>query len=86
MIRIGLLTVLASLLGGCKNLHVMSHVPLSTLSRLSALPLTDIDPELLRVGARLPAALLPRPQGVKVKIDLTRNQGRPPSRISCSNR
>jgi hypothetical protein len=77
MIRTGLFTALALLLGGCTSLHVMRHVPLTTLSRLSTLTLQDIEPELLRVGARLPKALWPRPQGVKVQIDLTRNAGRP---------
>ena len=50
-------------------MQAISHVPLATMSRLASLTLADIDPEQLRVAARLPAALEPRPQGVKVRID-----------------
>lgn len=67
---------LGSLLGGCASMQVMSHVPISTMSRLSSMTLADIDPEKFRVGARLPATLEPRPQGVKVKIDLKDGLGR----------
>jgi len=48
----------------------MSHVPLSTMSRLSSLKLADIEPAELRVAARLPDALQPRPDGVTVHIDV----------------
>ena len=54
---------------GCANLAVMSHVPLSTMSRLSSLKLAEIDPAELRLAARLPDALEPRSHGVKVRID-----------------
>ena len=56
--------------GGCASLTVMSHVPLSTMSRLSSLKLAEIDPAELRVAARLPDALEPRSHGVKVRIDV----------------
>lgn len=46
----------------------MSHVPLATMSRLSALKFTDIDPAQLRVAARMPVLLEPRKDGVKVTI------------------
>src|SRR5262245_3839233 len=39
---------------GCANLAVMSHVPLSTTSRLSSLKLAEIDAAELRLAARLP--------------------------------
>lgn len=58
------------LLSGCANLHVMSHVPLSTLSRLSSLSIAEIAPADLRVAARLPANLEPRQGGVKVRLAL----------------
>jgi hypothetical protein len=77
MSRTGLVFAITALLSGCANLYVMSHVPLSTMSRLSSLRLPDIDPEQLRVGARLPVSLEPRPQGVKIRIDLPRGQGQP---------
>jgi len=60
----------AAIAGGCANLTVMSHVPLSTLSRLASLKLAEIDPAELRVAARLPDALEPRSHGVKVRIDV----------------
>jgi hypothetical protein len=50
----------------------MSHVPLSTMSRLSTLKANDIDADQLRVAARLPSALEPRPQGVKVQLTISR--------------
>lgn len=65
----GLIAVaVAVLLGGCTSLAVMSHVPLSTMSRLSALKLADIAPEQLRVAAQLNDDLEPLPGGVKVRI------------------
>src|SRR5215470_9694248 len=60
----------AALASGCTSLTVMSHVPLSTMSRLASLKLTEIDPAELRVAARLPDALEPRLHGVKVRIDV----------------
>lgn len=66
--RTALLLSAAVLLPGCTSLHVMSHVPLSTLSRLSSLKLAEIDPAALRVAARLPERLEPRKDGVKVRI------------------
>ena len=59
----------AAIAGGCASLTVMSHVPLSTMSRLASLKLAEIDPDELRVAARLPDALEPRSHGVKVRID-----------------
>jgi len=59
-----------ALVGGCTGLTVMSHVPLSTMSRLSSLKLAEIEPAELRVAARLPDALEPRPDGVTVHIDV----------------
>ena len=56
--------------GACANLTVISHVPLSTMSRLASLKLAEIDPAELRVAARLPDALEPRSHGVKVRIDV----------------
>ena len=75
MSRIGLIIALASLLGGCASVQMMSHVPISTMSRLVSMTMADIDPEQLRVAARLPTALEPRPQGVKVKIDRKTSEG-----------
>src|SRR5215813_14496096 len=67
------------LVGGCTNLTVMSHVPLSTMSRLSSLKLAEIEPAELRVAARLPDVLEPRPRGVKVRIDVAgQNYGETP--------
>jgi hypothetical protein len=40
------------------------------MSRLSALKLANIDPEQLRVAARLPEMLEPRRDGVKVRVDV----------------
>jgi hypothetical protein len=66
-----------ALVGGCANLTVMSHVPLSTMSRLSSLKLSEIEPTELRVAASLPEALEPRPLGVKVRIDVAgQNHGK----------
>lgn len=59
-----------ALVGGYANLTVISHVPLSTMSRLSSLKLAEIEPAELRVAARLPDALEPRPRGVTVRIDV----------------
>jgi len=64
------LLVAVAALGGCASVAVMSHIPISTMSRLSALKIADIDPELLRVAARLPEILEPRRDGVKVRIDV----------------
>ena len=60
----------AAIAGGCASLTVMSHVPLSTMSRLASLKLAEIDPAELRVATRLPDALEPRSHGVKVRIDV----------------
>lgn len=46
----------------------MSHVPLATMSRLSALKLADIEPAQVRVAARMPEHIEPRKDGVKVTI------------------
>ena len=59
-----------ALVCGCANLTVMRHVPISTMSRLSSLRLAEIEPAELRVAARLPDVLEPRPRGVKVRIDV----------------
>jgi hypothetical protein len=40
------------------------------MSRLSSLKLAEIDPAELRVAARLPDVLEPRPGGAKVRIDV----------------
>ena len=69
---LGLLLLLGALLvSGCSSVYVMSHVPLSTLSRLSALKLAEIEPGDLRVAVRLPEQLEPRKGGVKVSIALS---------------
>jgi len=70
----GLLLVLA--LDGCTSVHVMSHVPLSTMARLSTLTMGDIDPDALRVAARLPMALEPQLQGVKVRLGVVQNSSK----------
>ena len=62
--------LVAAALGGCTSVAVMSHVPIATMSRLSALKLASIDPEQLRVAARLPEILEPRRDGVKVRVDV----------------
>lgn len=66
MIRSG--AALLSILSGCASLHVMSHVPAASLQRMWSLSPADIEPEELRVASRLPAALEPRPDGVKVVV------------------
>ena len=71
----------AAIAGGCASLTVMSHVPLSTMSRLASLKLAEIDPAELRVAARLPDALEPRSHGVKVRIDVA---GMDPGRDSTA--
>ncbi len=70
MSRAVALLISALLLQGCTNLHVMSHVPLSTMSRLSSLRLAEIEPAELRVAARMPEHIEPRRDGVKVRIDV----------------
>ena len=60
----------AAFVSGCASLAVMSHVPLSTMARLSSLKLAEIDADELRVAARLPDALEPRLHGVKARIDV----------------
>jgi hypothetical protein len=68
--RLHLVLITALLLAGCSSLHVMSHVPLSTMSRLSSLQVSKIEPAALRVAARLPTHLEPRPVGVKVNFTI----------------
>ena len=60
---------MCALLCGCTSLAVMSHVPVSTMARLASLKLAEIEPSELRVAARLPEALEPRRDGVKVHVD-----------------
>jgi len=43
--------IAAAVVGGCASIAVMSHIPVSTMSRLFALKLANIDPEELRVAA-----------------------------------
>ena len=62
--------IAAAVVGGCASIAVMSHIPVSTMSRLFALKLANIDPEELRVAARLPEMLEPRRDGVKVRVDV----------------
>lgn len=64
------LLVMVAAVGGCASVAVMSHVPIATISRLTALKLANIGPEQLRVAARLPEILEPRRDGVKVRIDV----------------
>lgn len=64
-----------ALVSGCASMAVMSSVPLSTMSRLSSMTLTEIDPAELRVAARLPVGLEPRPLGVKVTIEIAGSKG-----------
>lgn len=71
MLRTALCFVALVFLQSCTSLHVMSHVPLSTMSRLSSLKLSEIEPSDLRVAARLPESLEPRRHGVKVRISMT---------------
>lgn len=70
MRRSSILPIVLLLLPGCTSLHVMSHVPLSTMSRLSAMKLADIDPVQLRVAARMPYHIEPRRDGVKVHLTM----------------
>jgi len=37
--------IAAAVVGGCASIAVMSHIPVSTMSRLFALKLANIDPE-----------------------------------------
>ena len=69
MLRCRPFVLLLVLLTGCTNLYVMSHVPLSTMSRLASLHFTEIDLAALRVAVLLPEALEPRPEGVKVRLE-----------------
>jgi len=55
-------------LAGCANLAVMRSVPMSTISRLAALDLGTISPSELRIAARLPPGLEPRPGGATVRL------------------
>lgn len=71
----GIVLAATTLMTGCSSLHVMSHVPIATMSRLAALRVADIDPVELRIGARLPAVLEPRPLGVKVAIEIAGAHG-----------
>ena len=59
--------------GGCTSLAVMSSVPLSTMSRLSSLKLTEVDPATLRIAARLPDGFEPQRSGVKVRLETARS-------------
>ena len=68
--RLAGVLLVTALVSACANLTVLSHVPLSTMSRLSSLKLAEIEPAELRVAARLPDELEPRPRGVKVRIDV----------------
>lgn len=77
MLRRCLGLILLAPLIGCTSLTVLSHVPVSTMSRLSKMTVADIDPEELRVAARLPDALEPQPHGVKVSLEI-RRPGRQP--------
>jgi hypothetical protein len=65
-------------MNGCTSLAVVSHVPISTMVRLSSLKLAQIDPAQLRVAARLPDRLEPQPHGVKVRIDIKQAGGGAP--------
>jgi hypothetical protein len=75
LVVLGVCAALAQLVAGCGNLHVMRHVPLSSMSRLSSLTVADIDPMLLQVATRLPTALEPAPGGATMQI--SRGQGAP---------
>lgn len=68
MPRISALLLVLVVLPGCSSLYVMSHVPLATMSRLSALKVADIEPAQVRVAARMPDHIEPRKDGVKVTI------------------
>lgn len=68
MPRSSVLLLALIILSGCSSLHVMSHVPLATMSRLSSLKLADVAPAQLRVAARMPEHIEPRKDGVKVTV------------------
>jgi len=70
-----LFLLVAALLSGCASFTVMSHVPMSTMSRLASLDVAEIAPSDLRVAARLPSTLEPRPGGAKVQLVLQRGNG-----------
>lgn len=80
MIRPGASFILLPILSGCTSLHVMSHVPAASLQRMWSLSPADIEPEELRVASRLPAALEPRPDGVKVVVTEAATRGGAPTR------
>lgn len=71
MLRRVVLLAIATLLHGCASLHVMSHVPFSTIKRLWSFDAGKLDPVSFRVAARLPDVLEPRE--VKVTIDVARD-------------
>jgi hypothetical protein len=71
-----MVALLAALAAGCTNLTVLQHVPFMTMSRLASFDLTKIDPTSLRVAARLPEALVPRSEGVKVTMRAGREDER----------
>lgn len=64
----GATAVLLLLIAGCGSLTVMSHVPLSTMSKLATLDVMQVNPAVLRVAARLPENLEPQPGGVRVML------------------
>lgn len=70
MMRFFFVSLSAALLSGCASMEVMSHMPLTTMSRLAGMTMDDIDPSSLRVAARLPERLAPRPRGVKIVLDI----------------
>lgn len=64
----GASVALALLTSGCGSMTVMSHVPLSTISKLATLDIMAVEPAVLRVAARLPENLEPQPGGVRVVL------------------
>lgn len=73
-VRFVLLSAVAGLAMGCTSLHVLSHVPLSTMQRLWSFDVMSLQTDVFRIGARLPDTLQPRE--VKVTIDVKRDGDR----------
>lgn len=70
VIRMLAAVAVALLVSACTSLHVISHVPLSSLKRLWSFDVMALDTEGFRVAARLVDTLQPRE--VKVTIDVKR--------------
>ncbi len=72
-LQLSLALVAALLAAAC------GHIPVSTMVRLRSFDLSTVDPLALRVAVRVPDALAPRPDGVKLVV-ASRIADEPPRR------